>query len=66
MRWKGRFLVSCPANTLQINDLDGAPVCVIARSEATKQSQAFVLQPREIASLLATEELRLPSPNILR
>jgi len=45
------YLVSCPAMSLQIRDLASTRVTVIARSEATKQSPALVLELREIASL---------------
>ena len=44
-------LVWCPAISFLIPDLASTRVSVIARSEATKQSPALALQPREIASL---------------
>ena len=43
--------VWCPAISFQIPALASTRASVIARSEATKQSPAFALQPREIASL---------------
>jgi hypothetical protein len=54
-------LVSCPATSFQFPDLASMRVSVIERNEATKQSPALALQPREIASLRSQLTKMAPS-----